>query len=101
MSVSTIEYTVSADLFADIDTDGLMQEASAHAFQIELRERLRDAFPKANVFLKWNPNRTGAADVFTIPEVETEQTRVVEIAEAVHADRTAWLRYDRPGSASS
>ncbi len=94
MSLSTIDYTVSADLFTDIDPVGLQQENSARAFQIELRKRLKDEFPKANIFLKWNPNRTGAADVFTLPEAADPQAKVVAIADALHAERAIWLRYD-------
>ncbi|HHH30510.1 MAG TPA: hypothetical protein ENK57_19515 [Polyangiaceae bacterium] len=94
MSLSTIDYTVSADLFTGIDQTGLQHENSARAFQIELRKQLRDEFPKANIFLKWNPNRTGAADVFTLPEGEAPQKRVLAIADALHADRSRWLRYD-------
>jgi len=94
LSLSTIDYTVSADLFTDINPTGLQQENSARAFQIELRKRLKDEFPKANIFLKWNPNRTGAADVFTLPEAAAPQAKVVEIADALHAEQAIWLRYD-------
>jgi len=94
LSVTTIDYTVTADLFKDIDPIGLLRETSAREFQVELRQRLREEFPKANIFLKWNPNRTGAADVFTLPETETEQVRVKAIADQVWSNRDAWCKYD-------
>ena len=100
MSLSTIDYTVTADLFHDIDPIGLLREDSARAFQIELQKRLKAEFPKANVFLKWNPNRTGEADVFTLPETESEQQKVLAIAEAVCGDRDAWVSYDAAVRAS-
>ena len=96
MSLSTIDYTVSADLFTDINPQGLQQENSARAFQIELRKRLKDEFPKANIFLKWNPNRTGAADVFTLPEAGAPQAKVVAIASEAHAADRSATRRDRP-----
>lgn len=94
MSLSTIDYTVTADLFQDIDPNGLLREDSARAFQIELQKRLKAQFPKANVFLKWNPNRTGGADVFTLPETKSEQQKVLEIADSLHTERDVWLAYD-------
>ena len=67
---------------------------SARSFQVELRKRLKDEFPKANVFLKWNPNRTGPAEVFTLPEDETAQEKVLEIAQQSEARHVLWLSYD-------
>lgn len=94
MSLTTIEYTTSADLFGDADPIGLQREQSARTFQIELRKRLKDRFPKANVFLKWNPNKTGPAEVFTLPDEKSTENSVVEIATALKAERDAWLSYD-------
>lgn len=100
MSVTAIEYTVESDLFRDVDPVGLAEEASARAFQIALRERLKDAFPKASLFLKWNPNRVGGADVFTVPEDLTAQAKVLELAVAVRAEKSAWVCRENANSAS-
>lgn len=91
MPLTTIDYSVTADLFAEIDPTGLQQEDSARAFQIELRRRLKEEFPKASIFLKWNPNRSGDADVFTLPELGPERQRVLDIASSLHADPDAWI----------
>jgi len=94
LSLTTIDYTVTADLFKDVDPIGLLRETSAREFQLELRQRLKEEFPKANIFLKWNPHRTGQADVFTLPETETEQDKVKAIADEIWANRDAWCKYD-------
>ena len=91
MSLTTIDYTVTADLFLEVDPAGLQQENSARAFQVELGKRLKVEFPKASIFLKWNPKRTGVADVFTMPELESDRRRVLDIADTLHADRAAWV----------
>lgn len=100
MSLTTIDYTVTADLFKDIDPIGLLRETSARDFQVELRQRLKEEFPKANIFLKWNPNRTGSADVFTLPEADVEQDKVKAIADEVWASRDTWCKYDHEVIAS-
>ncbi|MCA9604790.1 MAG: hypothetical protein KC619_04320 [Myxococcales bacterium] len=100
LSVTAIEYTVESDLFRDVDPVDLAEEASARAFQIVLRERLKDAFPKASLFLKWNPNRTGDADVFTVPEDPGAHAKVLEIAGAVRAEKSRWVRRDQPLAAT-
>lgn len=100
MSVTAIEYTAPSDLFRDVEPSGLAEEASARAFQIELRARLKAAFPKASLFLKWNPNRVGEADVFTVPEDPDAHARVRAIASAVRAEPTTWVRREGPHPAS-
>ena len=94
MSLTTIDYTTNADLFHEADPIGLLRDVSARTYQIELRKRLKEEFPKANVFLKWNPNRTGPAEVFTLPEVDDAAEKVMEIAQDLKAERSTWLSYD-------
>lgn len=94
MTLTTIDYTTNADLFRDADPIGLLRDVSARSYQVELRKRLKEEFPKANVFLKWNPNRTGPAEVFTLPEKESAQQRVLEIAQDLKQNTDAWLNYD-------
>lgn len=94
VSLTTIDYTANADLFRDVDPVGLLRDVSARDFQIELRKRLKDQFPKANVFIKWNPNRTGPSEVFTLPEVDEAQEKVQEIAEELLTEKDSWLNYD-------
>ncbi len=94
MSLTTIDFTINADLFRNTDPIGLLRDISARAYQIELRRRLKDQFPNANVFLKWNPNRTGPADVFTLPDDETARSEVLAIAEQLEQDSELWLSYD-------
>ncbi len=100
MSLTTIDLTVNADLFRDADPIGLLRDVSARAYQVELRKRLKDEFPNANVFLKWNPNRTGDADVFTLPEHEEARERVLSIAEQLRRDTKLWLSYDESARAT-
>ncbi|HEY8432819.1 MAG TPA: hypothetical protein VIL20_30820 [Sandaracinaceae bacterium] len=95
MSLTTIDLTINADLFRDVDPIGLLRDASARSYQIELRKRLKEEFPNANVFLKWNPNRTGPTDVFTLPEHEAARARVLEIAKQVERDKDLWVSYDQ------
>jgi hypothetical protein len=94
LSLTTIDYTTNADLFRDADPIGLLRDVSARTYQIELRKRLKEEFPKANVFLKWNPNRTGPAEVFTLPEKESAQQKVLEIAQDLKQNTDLWLSYD-------
>lgn len=94
MSLTTIDYTTNADLFRDADPIGLLRDVSARTYQVELRKRLKEEFPKANVFLKWNPNRTGPAEVFTLPEKEAAQQKVLEIAQDLKQNTDLWLSYD-------
>ncbi len=94
MSLTTIDYTVNADLFRTADPIGLLRDVSARSFQVELRKRLKDQFPNANVFLKWNPNRTGPSEVFTLPEDETAREKVHAIAQQLERDTKVWLSYD-------
>jgi hypothetical protein len=94
LSLTTIDYTTNADLFRDADPIGLLRDVSARTYQVELRKRLKEEFPKANVFLKWNPNRTGPAEVFTLPEKESAQQKVLEIAQNLKQNTDLWLSYD-------
>lgn len=94
MPVTTIHVTLHADLLRDVDPIGLQREASARRYQVELQARLKAEFPKANVFLKWNPNRTGPADVFTIPERRGHEERVLAIVDQLARDTASWLSYD-------
>lgn len=94
MTLTTIDYTTNADLFRDADPIGLLRDVSARTYQVELRKRLKEEFPKANVFLKWNPNRTGPAEVFTLPEKQSAQQRVLEIAQDLKKKADIWLNYD-------
>lgn len=94
LTLTTIDVTTNADLFRDADPIGLLRDVSARSFQVELRKRLKEEFPKANVFLKWNPNRTGDTEVFTLPETEAGQQKVLEIAQDLEENQDLWLNYD-------
>ena len=46
------------------------------------------------MFIKWNPNRTGPSEVFTLPEVDEAQEKVQEIADELLTEKDSWLNYD-------
>ncbi len=92
MSVTTIDTTLPANLFAGVDQAGIDMEDCARSFQIELRKRLKAEFPKASVFLRWNPNRGQDMDVLTLPPGEDQPgERVKEIIDGLLAEPTAWV----------
>ncbi len=91
---STIDVTTTNVLFEDADPMGLLPEVSATRYLEALRERIGERFPKARVFIKWVPTRRTPTDVVTLPKVEEAEEVVLELAEELRRERSAWVRHD-------
>ncbi len=96
ISPKTIDISTSNILFNEQDPVGLLPEASASSYLRELRQRLSERYPKANVFLRWSPSTNEPTNVFTLPPEAVEAKKELhDIAEQLRKeDSEEWLRYD-------
>lgn len=94
MSPKTIDIQSGSELLREVDPIGLLPEPSVRRFQERLRERIRQLYPEARVFLRWSPSCTDGADVYTIPRAEDAEAKVLEAAREVLADADEWTCYD-------
>lgn len=90
----TIDINMSNIIFEEQDPVGLMPVLSAKGYLEALRERLRERFPKARVFLRWSPSSREEPDVLTLPPTEEAEAVVEEIAKEVIDESDEWLTYD-------
>ncbi len=91
----TIIINTGSKLFDGADPIGLMYDVSASRYVDELRGRIREEFPNAQVFVRWNPRSTDGAEVKTVPKAEDMEGRVREMTANVRENRDAWIRYDQ------
>jgi hypothetical protein len=91
----TIIINTGNKLFDGADPIGLMYDVSASRYVDELRGRIREEFPNAQVFVRWSPSSADAAEVKTVPKASEMETRVREMTVDVRENREAWIRYDQ------
>ncbi|MGF1465469.1 MAG: hypothetical protein ACFCGT_04985 [Sandaracinaceae bacterium] len=94
MSPKTIDISTGTELFREADPVGLLYDQSAKSYMEELKDRVREHFPKARVFVRWSPTSADGADVYTIPRAEEAEARLLRMAKEVRRESDDWLQYD-------
>jgi hypothetical protein len=100
LSLQTIIINTGSGVFDGASPIGLKYEVSASRFVKRLRERVRERFPKTQVFVRWSPKSTRTAEISTVPKTPEAESKLRDLAENVREAQEDWLRYDQDVIAS-